>query len=249
MDDITQQNAAMVEELAAASRSLDDQVDVVHNSIRVFRLFPGDKTLAEDDAVEARKRFKQTSQLKPDEVDFDKVIAAHQQWRVTLRNAALKNKKMDADNIRRDDCCALGKWVYGPGGKRWGTVPVFKELVKHHKTFHAEAGKVADAINQGNSKRAEQMMESGTPFVEAGHSVTQSIRSLRDMANTGQVATASHSLRTTHTQPAESPHRTAQPTASARSANQPTTMNSLPAVRPAAKMPATAQADDEWETF
>ncbi|HRK40200.1 MAG TPA: methyl-accepting chemotaxis protein [Burkholderiaceae bacterium] len=256
MDDITQQNAAMVEELAAASRSLDDQVDVVHNSIRVFRLFPGDKTLAEDDAVEARKRFKEEHQLKPDEVDFDKVIAAHQQWRVTLRNAALKNKKLEADTIRRDDCCALGKWVYGPGGKRWGTVPVFKDLVKHHKAFHAEAGKVADAINQGNPQRAEQMMESGTPFVEAGHSVTQSIRTLRDMVEGGKVAgtpPAAHAAPSNPTRPSTQtrPPATAAPAAASAPAQRSASSagQNMPAVRPAAKVPATAHADDDWETF
>jgi aerotaxis receptor len=75
-----------------------------------------------------RKAIKEEGSLKPDEVDFDKVIAAHQQWRVTLRNAVHKDKKLDADTLRRDDCCALGKWVYGPGGQRWGQLPVFREL-------------------------------------------------------------------------------------------------------------------------
>ncbi|MBY0464616.1 MAG: PAS domain-containing protein, partial [Burkholderiales bacterium] len=163
MDAITQHNAAMVEELAASSKSLDNQVDTVHNSIRVFRLFPGDKTLAEDDAVAMRTAAKAVDgQLRDDEVDFDKVIAAHQQWRVTLRNAVLKNKKLDADTIRRDDCCALGKWIYGGGGKRWGREPLFVELVKHHKTFHQEAGKVADAINASNMAQAAKMMENQT---------------------------------------------------------------------------------------
>ena len=57
LDSITQQNAAMVEELSAASASLNRQVEQVHNSIRVFRLTPKDVTLAEDDAVEMRKRY------------------------------------------------------------------------------------------------------------------------------------------------------------------------------------------------
>ncbi|HEX5784050.1 MAG TPA: methyl-accepting chemotaxis protein, partial [Burkholderiaceae bacterium] len=182
MDDITQQNAAMVEELAAASRSLNDQVDAVHYSIRVFRLFQGDKTLAEDDAVQLRRQKKDNTDLRDDEVDFDKVIAAHQQWRVTLRNAVLKNKKLDADTLRRDDCCALGKWLHGGGGRRWGHVPDFKALLQHHKAFHHEAGKVADAINQGALDRAKAMMESGTPFVQAGHHVTHTIRALRALA-------------------------------------------------------------------
>jgi aerotaxis receptor len=179
MDGITQQNAAMVEELAAASQSLNEQVDAVHNSIRVFRLFPGDTTLAEDDAVALRKVAKTDV---ANAIDFDKVIAAHQQWRVTLRNAALREgKKLDASTIRRDDCCALGKWIYGPGGQRWGHEPTFTELVIHHKSFHQEAGKVADLINAGQTAQAEQHMAAGTDFVQAGHNVTQTIRRLRSL--------------------------------------------------------------------
>jgi aerotaxis receptor len=59
MDGITQQNAAMVEELAATAQSLNDQVQQVHDSIRVFRLTPNDVTLAEVDAVALRKDAKE----------------------------------------------------------------------------------------------------------------------------------------------------------------------------------------------
>lgn len=180
MDGITQQNAAMVEELAAASQSLNEQVDTVHNSIRVFRLFAGDKTLAEDDAVALREAAQQPEQTgSADAIDFDKVIAAHQQWRVTLRNAALKGTPLDASTLTRDDCCALGQWIYGAGGRRWGHEPVFNDLLGHHKRFHTEAGKVADLINSGHLSEAEQQMGPGTPFVNAGHDVTQTIRQLR----------------------------------------------------------------------
>src|SRR5690606_27665051 len=55
LDQITQQNAAMVEELAAAASSLDEQVSVVHDTIRVFRLTDQDTSLAEVDAVALRK--------------------------------------------------------------------------------------------------------------------------------------------------------------------------------------------------
>ena len=56
MDTITQQNAAMVEELAASASALNSQVGLVHNTIRVFRLTAKDKTLAEVDAVELRRQ-------------------------------------------------------------------------------------------------------------------------------------------------------------------------------------------------
>lgn len=58
LDSITQQNAAMVEQLAAAARSMDHQVQQVYDSIRIFRLTETDVSLAEADAVALRKMMK-----------------------------------------------------------------------------------------------------------------------------------------------------------------------------------------------
>ncbi|HEX5805686.1 MAG TPA: methyl-accepting chemotaxis protein [Macromonas sp.] len=66
MDAITQQNAAMVEQLAASSNALDEQVNTVHNSIRIFRLTAKDTTLAEDDAVAMRRAAKASPATKPE---------------------------------------------------------------------------------------------------------------------------------------------------------------------------------------
>jgi aerotaxis receptor len=59
LDTITQQNAAMVEELSAAASSLNEQVVQVSQTIRVFKLAASEKTLAEEDAVELRRRGKE----------------------------------------------------------------------------------------------------------------------------------------------------------------------------------------------
>lgn len=58
MDGITQQNAAMVEELAAAAKSLQGQVEEVSNSMRLFRLRRGELTLSQMDAVNLRREYK-----------------------------------------------------------------------------------------------------------------------------------------------------------------------------------------------
>lgn len=55
MDSITQQNAAMVEELAAAAQSLHGQVQGVSNSMRLFRLARGETSLSQIDAVALRR--------------------------------------------------------------------------------------------------------------------------------------------------------------------------------------------------
>ena len=58
MDSLTQQNAAMVEQLAATARALQGQANEVSNSMRLFRLKSGDLTLAQMDAVELRRLSK-----------------------------------------------------------------------------------------------------------------------------------------------------------------------------------------------
>jgi aerotaxis receptor len=59
MDGLTQQNAAMVEELAATARALESQSMEVSNSMRLFRLKPGEQTVAQVDAVDLRRAGKQ----------------------------------------------------------------------------------------------------------------------------------------------------------------------------------------------
>ena len=58
MDSLTQQNAAMVEELAATARALQGQTAEVSNSMRLFRLKAGDLTVAQLDAVGLRRAGK-----------------------------------------------------------------------------------------------------------------------------------------------------------------------------------------------
>ena len=55
MDSITQQNAAMVEQLAAAAKSVHGQVRTVSHSMQLFRLSSADHSLAEQDAVTLRR--------------------------------------------------------------------------------------------------------------------------------------------------------------------------------------------------
>lgn len=55
MDSITQQNAALVEQLAVAARSLQRQAQDVSDSMRLFRLQRGERSIAQLDAVALRR--------------------------------------------------------------------------------------------------------------------------------------------------------------------------------------------------
>jgi aerotaxis receptor len=157
MDGITQQNAAMVEELAAAAKSLNHQVEQVHDSIRVFRLTPRDITLAENDAVAMRREGKASGSAS---LGTESSMQQHQQYVVDLRNAAMRKLKLDANTLRRPDCCDLGRWI-DQGGQGWGHAPVFRELVRQHQTLHQEIGRAADAVNEGRYAEVELLLAHG----------------------------------------------------------------------------------------
>ena len=170
LDTITQQNAAMVEELAAASGTLLDQVANAGVILSLMRLHPDEPTLADVDAVEIRREAK-SEIANNGEFDYKAAIAAHGKWKITLRNAALNGETLDATTISRDDCCALGQMIYGPGGKRWQGKAIFVELMDSHKTFHRQAGEIAATINAGNTDKALKMLDGGTPFAQSTHAV------------------------------------------------------------------------------
>jgi aerotaxis receptor len=229
LDTITQQNAAMVEELAASAGALSSQVGMVHNTIRVFRLTEKDKTLAEEDAVALRKHYRagDGTEDNGDTFNAKDAVADHQQWRVTLRNAMNRGLTLDVAQIRRDDCCTLGRWLKGPGAQRWGSKPAFTRLVQSHQGFHEAVGRTAELINQNRMADAGATLETGQPLHRAGQELNQAIHALEvefTRPNTGAPAAAQSSP-------------TARPTRAA-------TASASPAV-------ATTHGDDDgnWETF
>ena len=179
MDAITQQNAAMVEELAAAAHSLNHQVQQVHDSIRVFRLTPQDVTLAEADAVALRKAGKEAG---ASDAVFEHVAAVreHQQYTVDVRNAVMRKLRLDADRLRQPNCCQLGSWLESSGRQRYGHMPLFREVVQQHKALHQEVGRAADAVNAGRYPEALSMLESGQPLQRSSRAMVSGLKALNE---------------------------------------------------------------------
>ncbi|MBV8619701.1 MAG: PAS domain-containing protein [Curvibacter sp.] len=65
MDALTQQNAALVEQLAASTQALARQVETVVLSTRLFRLYAGEVTVSQMDAVELRKSYR-VNEIRPE---------------------------------------------------------------------------------------------------------------------------------------------------------------------------------------
>jgi hypothetical protein len=199
MDQVTQQNAALVEEMAAAASGLKSQAQDLVQVVAVFKLSGNDsrqgmaarpaapRVRAPASAKAAYKSPERRALAAPRStggaddglgINLDNAIQAHADWRNKLRNAATKHEQLDAETVGRDDCCEMGKWLHGTGGSKYGGKPTFVDLIAGHKTFHIEAGKVARAVNQGGAN-VERMLDSGTPFSSASNEVGRLIVQLK----------------------------------------------------------------------
>lgn len=161
LDRMTQQNAALVEQSAAAASAMKIQASALADEVARFRI------PQEVANVNVAARSETIADF-----DFDKAIEAHRQWKVKLRKAIADREKLDANLICRDDQCPLGKWIHGPGGRRWGSKPSFTELTKHHANFHIAAGEVARKINAGQFVDAERLVSSGSRFAQISTDVS-----------------------------------------------------------------------------
>lgn len=112
-------------------------------------------------------------------MDLDVAVGAHAQWKTKFRAAIDRKEQLDAATIGKDNCCELGKWLYSEGRQIHGTKPEFTALLEKHKVFHAEAGKVATAINIGKYEDASNMISGGSTFGAASTEVGMAISRLK----------------------------------------------------------------------
>lgn len=186
LDTITQQNAAMVEELAAAALGVKEPIEAFDVQLGLLQLTPGQRVLAERDAVELRHRFGgAASETDEGEFDLKAFTSAHLKWKTRLRDAIRSGETFDLDTVRRDDCCALGKWLHGPGGKRWGHQPAFTQLLSTHANFHQEACRVAEAANRRDEPQVARLLDIGTAFSQATQATVLGFKALDQALRTG----------------------------------------------------------------
>ena len=168
LDRVTQHNAALVEQTAAASTAMREQAQALAHEVARFRL------PAQGSAAAAAGPAHDLSGF-----DFADAIEAHRRWKVRLRQAIAGRERLDAADICRDDRCALGQWIHGPGGRRHGTRTLFTDLLARHAEFHRAAGEVARRINAGAYDDAQQLLDSGSEFARLSGEVSTLLATAR----------------------------------------------------------------------
>jgi len=154
LDRSTQANAVLVQQTAASADALRQVAQQMVARFDEFQL-PGEQ-----------------AHVQADGVDVMAFIDAHRQWKMTLREAIESGDKIDTARLSRDDCCALGQWIYGDGQRLRERVS-FSELVGRHAQFHQVAAQVGERVNQGQHEAAIDALGPNTPFSNATAGVVE----------------------------------------------------------------------------
>jgi methyl-accepting chemotaxis protein len=193
MDEMTQQNAALVEEAAAAAESLQDQAGSLSEAVSVFRLASGG---GHRPALAAPRQAAIAPQSRPRaiagpasrpalpasrdaKVDFDAIVEAHNAWKKKLRAAIADERearRLDAEEVCKDDKCALGKWLYGEG-RRYESDQEYEQLRHSHADFHLCAADVIRKVQAGDKQAAESVLVNR--FFDLSRDTVQHIMNMR----------------------------------------------------------------------
>jgi len=194
MDDVTQQNAALVEQAAAAAESLEEQTQNLSVTVGHFKLdgnASGPIAVVNAEPVHAvsqtgvksapvkKESYQNTPVASNAGIDLDKALEKHSEWKVKLRTAISKREEMDAATISRDDCCDFGKWLHHDVKHHLAHEPNYADCVSKHAAFHIEAGRIANMINAKKFSEAEALLGNGSAFVAASTAVGVAIMRLK----------------------------------------------------------------------
>jgi methyl-accepting chemotaxis protein len=190
MDDVTQRNAALVEEAAAAAESLEEQARHLLVTMSNFKTEGGQesesivKSYVPIAPVEvAVKPTVLTTPVMITEVldiDLDGALKKHSDWKVKLRTAINNKETLDVATISKDNCCDFGEWLHHEDTHpQIAHLRSYQDCMNQHAVFHIEAGKVAAIINDKKYDQAQHLLGSDSNFSKASNAVGVSIMRLK----------------------------------------------------------------------
>jgi chemotaxis protein histidine kinase CheA len=89
-------------------------------------------------------------------LDFAQARLKHQQWLGRLREVLDGSAAMTLQRGGSHTECALGKWLYSIGLKKYGDFPEIHSVEKTHHEFHGLVAKILSLKDQGDQAQAEQ---------------------------------------------------------------------------------------------
>jgi methyl-accepting chemotaxis protein len=165
MDEVTQQNAALVEEAAAAAESLVEQAASLIDTVSAFKL-QGTlqknkhlRTISPPAQLRGNATLKLVDHTEEAKFSFNDAREAHTKWKNRLIDyiAGRSKEHLDVDKVCRDDQCPLGGWIYGQA-KKFAHMPEYRELKTAHAEFHQGLGDIVRSVHNQKQDEAKKML-------------------------------------------------------------------------------------------
>ena len=91
------------------------------------------------------------------------LIKSHAKWKMKLATAVACAEWLDVENIAKDNCCTLGKWLNSEDTVlKISELHHYRDCVEKHTAFHIEAAKIAEMINTKRNDEAISLLHCNT---------------------------------------------------------------------------------------
>jgi aerotaxis receptor len=114
---------------------------------------------------------------------LDQAYQAHLQTKAELIAKAVGCDIKDVAKFMADDSCALGKWLYGEGRQKYGSMREYELLLAAHQTFYCVIAIIADVAAQRESANFHEALIESAHLKAASTEVGLAIRNLRSVLN------------------------------------------------------------------
>ena len=148
IDQVNQQNAALVEEAAAASISLDERASGVAGAMEFFNIAP---------------EFLKTG-VTAESAKFIRARMAHLAWKGRIRGFLDGFIEMDEKSAVSHKDCVLGQWYYGSGISEYGNDETFQAIEKPHAEMHQLIKDILQLVRDNKREQAEQEFKKIEPL-------------------------------------------------------------------------------------
>lgn len=112
-------------------------------------------------------------------MNLDDAIKSHTAWKLKLAAFLQKpDASLKESDVRVDNKCALGQWIYGDGAKH-GALAEFSALKNDHAHFHRAAADVVKRAQSGAQVAEEVALGAQSDFAKASSKVVAAITALK----------------------------------------------------------------------
>ncbi len=185
IDSTNQQNAGMVEEVAAASGALKQQANDLVDMVAIFKV---------------GQHGSSAQHNSPYSAVLSKARSAHLAWKGKIRGFLSGMIEMNSDEALSHHDCALGKWLDETGRAQFTHLAEMSELDDAHEQMHNLIRKIVELKHQGQVGEAEQAFGGIEPLSQQVVALLDQIEERSSTGNTPRSRSTTSSYRPAKTE-------------------------------------------------